>query len=161
VLSVSSSVADSDERSEVGRAIPLFKAALLEVPQMDSIYVGYDNGGWLQVRPLKHLSEEQRTKLRAPTGAGFGVSLIRPSPAGALPMRRIFEDPQGDQLEQLDLWKYGYDPRKRFWYSDTMNADRALIIALHCVQHRRTSDHLECAAQGESARCHRGRSEAR
>ena len=52
VLSSSSSVADSDERSEAGRAIPLFKAALLEVPHMDSIYVGYDIGAWLQVRRI-------------------------------------------------------------------------------------------------------------
>jgi adenylate cyclase len=118
VLSSSSSVADSDERSEVGRAIPLFKAALLEEPQMDSIYVGYGNGAWLQ---------EQRARLRAPMGASVGVNLIRPTPAGALPMRRIFEDPQGNPLEQLDLWKYGYDPRKRFWYIDAMKADRVLI----------------------------------
>jgi adenylate cyclase len=127
VLSSSSSVADSDERSESGRAIPLFKAALLEEPQMDSIYVGYDNGAWLQVRPLNHLNGEQRAKLRAPMGASLGINLIRPTPAGALPMRRIFEDQQGNQLEQLDLWKYGYDPRARFWYIDTMKADRVLI----------------------------------
>src|SRR5690242_18149781 len=76
VLSSSSSVADSDERSENGRAIPLFKAALLEVPQIDSIYVGYDNGAWLQVRPLSHLNEEQRTRLRVPNGAAFVVNLI-------------------------------------------------------------------------------------
>jgi len=42
-------------------------------------------------------------------------------------MRRIFEDQRGDQLEQFDLWKYGYDARKRPWYSDTMQADRLLI----------------------------------
>jgi adenylate cyclase len=127
VLSSSSSVSDSDKRSEVGPAIRLFKAAVLEVPQIDSIYVAYDNGGWLQARPLYHLDDEQRTKLRVPAGAAFGVSLIRPTPAGALPMRRIFEDQQGNELEQLDLWKYGYDPRVRAWYVDTMKVDRTLI----------------------------------
>ncbi|MCC8960976.1 hypothetical protein H8A95_01290 [Bradyrhizobium sp. Pear76] len=127
VLSSSSSVADSEERSEVGPAIPLFKTALLEVPKMDSIYVGYDNGAWLQVRPLDQLNEEEQAKLRAPLGASVSVSLIRPTPSGALPMRRIFEDPQGNQLEQLDLWKYGYDPRKRFWYIDAIKADRVVI----------------------------------
>jgi adenylate cyclase len=127
VLSSSSSVADSDVRSEVGRAIPLFKAAVLEVPQIDSIYVAYDNGGWLQARPLYHLNDEQRTTLRVPAGTAFGISLIRPTPGGALPMRRIFEDQQGNELEQLDLWKYGYDPRVRAWYVDTMKADRTLI----------------------------------
>ena len=91
-----SSVADSDESSEVGRAIPLFKAAVLEVPQIDSIYVAYDNGGWLQMRPLYHLNDEQRTTLRVPAGAAYGISLIRPTPTGALPMRRVFEDQQGE-----------------------------------------------------------------
>ena len=127
VLSTSSSVADSDERSQIGPAIPLFKAAVREVPQIDSIYVAYDNGGWLQVRPMNHLSEEQRTRLRAPADAAFAISLIRPTPVGALPMRRVFEDQQGNELEQQDLWKYGYDPRVRFWYVDTLKADRAII----------------------------------
>jgi adenylate cyclase len=127
VLSSSSSIADSDERSEIGPAIPLFKAAVLEVPQIDSIYVAYDNGGWLQMRPLYHLNDEQRTKLKAPADAALGISLIRPTPGGALPMRRVFEDQQGNELEQQDLWKYGYDPRVRFWYVDTIKANRALI----------------------------------
>jgi adenylate cyclase len=127
VLSTSSSIADSDERSEIGPAIPLFKAAVLEATQIDSIYVAYDNGGWLQVRTLYHLNDEQRTTLRAPADAAFGISLIRPTPAGALPMRRIFEDKQGNEVEQQDLWKYGYDPRVRFWYVDTIKAGRVFI----------------------------------
>ena len=57
VLSTSSSVADSDQRFEAGNAIPLFKTALLAVPQLDSIDVGYDNGAWLQVRPLNELND--------------------------------------------------------------------------------------------------------
>jgi adenylate cyclase len=127
VLSSSSSVADSDDRSEVGRAVPLFKAALREVPQLDTLYVGYGNGAWLQVRPMDHLNDYQRTRFQAPTEAAFGISLIRPAPDGALPMRRIFEDRQGNELEQLDLWNYGYDTRDRPWYIDTMKVGRALI----------------------------------
>jgi adenylate cyclase len=42
-------------------------------------------------------------------------------------MRRIFEDEQGNKIEQLDLWDYGYDPRTRPWYRDTIQADRALV----------------------------------
>src|SRR5215813_8557860 len=48
VLAASSSVADSNERTEVGPAIPLFKSALLEQPQISSVYVGYDNGAWFR-----------------------------------------------------------------------------------------------------------------
>ena len=127
VLATSSSVADSNERTEVGRAIPLFKTALRELPQMDSIYVGFETGAWLQVRRLEELNDEQREKLRATPGAELAINLVRPTESGELPMRRIFEGRQGDEIGQLDLWKYGYDARTRSWYRDTMRADRPLV----------------------------------
>jgi adenylate cyclase len=127
VLSTNPSLADSDDRSEVDGAIGLFKAALHELPLTDSLYVGYDNGSWLQVRRLDVLDPMERQKLGAPPGAVYNVNLVRPTPGGALPMRRIFEDEQGNKIDQLDLWDYGYDARTRVWYRDTMQADRALV----------------------------------
>ncbi len=127
VLSTNPSLADSDNRSEVDGAIGLFKAALHELPLTDSLYVGYDNGCWLQVRRLDVLDPTERQKLGAPPGAVYNVNLVRPTPGGALPMRRIFEDGQGNKIDQLDLGDYGYDARKRAWYRDTMQADRALV----------------------------------
>ena len=129
VLATSSSVADSDERSETGRAIPLFKAALQEIPQTDSIYAGFDNGAWLQVRRTNDLSEDQRDRLRAPAIAHTVINLVRPTPAGDLPMRRIFQDQQGNEVGEVDLWKYGYDARKRPWYWQTMRSDRPYVSA--------------------------------
>jgi len=126
VLATSSSVADSNERTETGPAIPLFKAALQELPQTDSVYVGFENGAWLQVRRISELNDEQRGRLRATPGATTAINLVRPIPGGELPMRRIFEDQQGNEVGQIDLWKYGYDPRKRPWYRETMKADRSL-----------------------------------
>ncbi len=55
-----------------------------------------------------------------PPGAVYNINLVRPTADGALPMRRIFEDEHGNKIEQLDLWDYGYDARKRSWYRDTM-----------------------------------------
>ena len=127
VLSTNPSLADSDDRSEVDGAIGLFKAALHELPLTDSLYVGYDNGCWLQVRRLDVLDSTERQKLGAPPGAVYNVNLVRPTPGGALPMRRIFEDEEGNKIDQLDLWDYGYDARRRAWYRDTMQADRALV----------------------------------
>jgi adenylate cyclase len=127
VLATSSSVADSNERTETGRAIPLFKAVLQELPQTDSVYVGFENGAWLQVRRISELNDEQRGRLRATPGATTAINLVRPTPGGELPMRRIFEDQQGNEVEQIDLWKYGYDARKRPWYRETMKADRSLV----------------------------------
>jgi len=127
VLSTNPFLADSDDRSEVDGAIGLFKAALHELPLTDSLYVGYDNGCWLQVRRLDVLDPTERQKLGAPRGAVYNINLVRPTSGGALPMRRIFEDEQGNKIEQLDLWDYGYDARARRWYRDTMQADRALV----------------------------------
>jgi adenylate cyclase len=128
VLATSSSVTSSDEVTETSTALPLFKTALLELPQMDSIYVGFENGAWLQVRLLSELNDRQRERLRATmVGADVAINLVRPTESGALPMRRIFEDRQGDKVGQLDLWQYGYDPRRRFWYVNTMAADRPII----------------------------------
>jgi adenylate cyclase len=127
VLATSSSVADSNERTETGRAIPLFKAVLQELPQTDSVYAGFENGAWLQVRRISELNDEQRGRLRATPGAKIAINLVRPTPSGELPMRRIFEDQQGNEVGQLDLWKYGYDARKRPWYRETMKADRSRV----------------------------------
>jgi len=128
VLASSSSVADTDEVTETSTALPLFKTALLELPQMDSIYIGFENGGWLQMRLLSELNDEQRERLRATmAGADIAINLVRPTEGGELPMRRIFEDREGDKVGQLDLWKYGYDPRTRFWYRTTMATDRPFI----------------------------------
>jgi adenylate cyclase len=127
VLSTDPSIADSNQRSETDRAIIQFKTALQVLPQTDSIYVGYDNGCWLQVRRLDTLDPAERRKLRAPPGAVYDVNLVRPNSGEAPPMRRIFEDEQGNRIEQLDLANYGYDPRKRDWYRDTMQSDRALV----------------------------------
>ncbi len=127
VLATSSSIADSNERTESGRAIPLFKAALQELPQMDSVYAGFENGSWLQVRRIEGLDDEQRDKLRATPGATIAINLVRPTSTDELPMRRIFEDQQGNEVGQFDLWRYGYDTRKRPWYRETMKADRPLV----------------------------------
>jgi adenylate cyclase len=127
VLSTVSALADSDDRTEVDGAIVLFKAALHELPQTDSLYVGYDNGCWLQVRRLDVLDATERRKLKAPPGAVYNVNLVRPTSGGGLPMRRIFEDEQGGKIEQRDLPDYGYDARERPWYHDTILADRALV----------------------------------
>jgi adenylate cyclase len=127
VLSTNPSLTDSDDRSEVDGAIGLFKAALHELSQTDSLYVGYDNGCWLQVRRLDVLDPRERRRLEAPSGAVYNINLVRPTSSGALPMRRIFEDEQGNKIEQLDLWDYGYDVRKRVWYRDTVQTDRPLV----------------------------------
>jgi adenylate cyclase len=127
VLSINPSLTDTDDRSEVDGAIALFKAALHELPQADSLHIGYENGCWLQVRRLDVLDATERRQLGAPDGAVYNVNLVRPAAGDVLPMHRIFQDERGDQITQLDLRDYGYDVRKRGWYQDTLRADQPII----------------------------------
>jgi adenylate cyclase len=127
VLATVPSLADSDDRGEVDDAIVLFKTALQELPQTDSLYVGYDNGCWLQVRRLDTLGPAELQRLNAPSGAIYNLNLVRPISGGAIPMRRIFEDEQGKEIEKLDLSNYDYDARQRPWYRDTMQGGRPLV----------------------------------
>ena len=127
ILSAAASISDTDERSETGPAIPLFKAALREIPQMDSIYVGYDNGGFLQTQPLGLLRDAQRERLQAPDDAVYAISLIRPTPEGALPMRRLFQDRDGKEIQRLNLPAYGFDPRERPWYASARRSRRVQL----------------------------------
>jgi adenylate cyclase len=127
VLSSSPSLAGSDDRNEADDVIALFKAVLRELPQADSLYVGYDNGSWLQVRRLDVLDVRERERLGAPPGAVYNVNLVHPTSGGNLPMQRIFQDEQGSKIGHLDLPDYGYDPRERDWYRDTAQTDRVLV----------------------------------
>jgi adenylate cyclase len=127
VLSTNPSLTDTDDRSEVDGAIAMFKAALLELPQADSLHIGYENGCWLQVRRLDVLDASERRKLGAPDGAVYNVNLVRPAAGDALSMHRIFQDERGDEITQLDLRDYGYDVRKRGWYHDTLRADQPIV----------------------------------
>ncbi len=126
-LAAAPSLADSAERSEVGRGVTLLKDVLDQWPGADSIYVGYTNGAWLQVQRLEGLDAEQRARLRAPEKAVFGVTLIRPTPTGELPTRRVFEDRDGNEISQFDIWRRGYDARQRGWYITASKTNQLMV----------------------------------
>jgi len=129
VLSYDPFLADSDHRSESDGTVRLFKTALREVLQADSIYVGYSNGCWLQIRRADDLNATERQRLQVPEETASIVNLVLPTAGGDLPMRRFFYDVQGDKIGQIFLWNYGYDARTRGWYKDTGEADRPIISA--------------------------------
>lgn len=127
LLSVSSGLADNDRRSEVDRAIEVFRESLKHLSQVDGVHVGYETGAWLQLQRLNTLNQDQRERLKAPPGAEMVVALIRPTASGALPLRRRFLDRDGGLVSQVDLWNYGYDARKRFWYQASIAAEETVI----------------------------------
>ena len=146
VLSYDPFLANSDQRSESGGAVGLFKTALREVPQADSIYVGYDNGCWLQVLRAEDLNVTEKRRLQVPAGTAFVVNLVSPGANGELPMRRFFYGADGGKIEQIVLWNYGYDVRTRDWYRDTSRCQSApCISAVSVLQSCHSNDHTECS----------------
>jgi adenylate cyclase len=86
ILAIHPSLAEVDEDSEFDGIVALFKAALREQPQTDSIHVGFENGRWLQARRLAVLDRSERRRLEAPDGAAYNINLTRPGVDGALSM---------------------------------------------------------------------------
>lgn len=127
ILAASPFLADSNQRSETGGAVGLFETALRQLPQADSIYVGYDNGCWLQVRRIDNLTKAERDRIDAPVAAASMISLILPSDGGELPLRRVFRDASGNKIEERVFPDYGYDVRKREWFLQTLLTDRTTV----------------------------------
>ena len=73
------------------------------------------------------MTAEQRERLRAPEHAAFGIALIRPTPNGELPTRRVFEDRDGNEIAQFDIWRRGYDARQRGWYINASKTEQLAI----------------------------------
>ena len=107
----------------------LFKTALREAPQADSIYVGYDNGCWLQIRRADDLNATERQRLELPEKTALIVNLVSPTAKGELPMQRFYYNADGNRIGQIVLPNYGYDARTRNWYRETSEADRPLVSA--------------------------------
>jgi adenylate cyclase len=127
ILAINPSLTEVGDRGQLDGAVGLFKAALRELPQTDSIHVGFEDGSWLQVRRLTVLDQAERRRLEAPDAATYNINLARSGVDSALPMRRIFQDDRGNTLAQLDLPDYGFDVRNREWYRNTLRADQPTI----------------------------------
>ena len=128
-LSISPSLTEPSELDAGSPAARLVKGALIQWPALDSIYVGYDDGRWLQVQRVEGLEGAQRERLDVPPNASFAVALIHPTSDGELPTTRIFQDKDGKQLERREILRRGYDPRERVWYQSALKAGQLVVSA--------------------------------
>lgn len=88
---------------------------LLELdPLLAAVYVGYHDGQFFLVRPLR--SAAVRDKLQAPPQAAFLVQSRARRADGGLGGRWMFYDQQLQLLQARDLADYVYDPRTRPWF---------------------------------------------
>lgn len=96
------------------KSLPYISEALKDNEQMDAAYVGYDNGDFFLVRPLR--TPAARDAFKAPENTAFLVQSMEHD-AGSTPIGRyIYFDAALTEIRREIRADYNYDPRTRDWY---------------------------------------------
>jgi HD-GYP domain-containing protein (c-di-GMP phosphodiesterase class II) len=101
---------DLDQRLPLLRP---FSQALRDNPQLDSLYVGYPDGDFFMVRPLR--DTRLKTLLDAPQGARFQVWSIERNGRRIVSQYRFYDDTL-NVISRVTQPTEAYDPRGRNWY---------------------------------------------
>jgi adenylate cyclase len=128
-VAFSPNIISSPEPDENSASAGLLRSNLVQWPAMDSFYVGYDNGHWLQVQRLEKLEGEQRDRVSGPPNAAFGVTVTRWADGEELPTTRTFLDKTGNRIGQIEIPPRGYDARQRGWYRNAGKAGQLVTSA--------------------------------
>lgn len=128
-VAFSPTVMESDAPAESSPTASLIKDNLAQWPALDSIYVGYDNGHWLQVERLDGLTDDQRGRVGGPPDAAFAITVTQWLNGKELPTRRVFQDKAGNRVGQEEIPPRGYDARQRNWYIDARKAGQLVTSA--------------------------------
>jgi HD-GYP domain-containing protein (c-di-GMP phosphodiesterase class II) len=114
-------VAAAASRDERLASLPLFREALRRNDRLNSLYVGYDNGEFFQVLPLR--TAAQRELYRAPEAAAYVVWSIETRAGGAARSVYLFFDAALQPLGERNVESSPYDPRQRPWYAAARAAE--------------------------------------
>lgn len=128
-LAFSPSIMEASDPDDGSAVANLIKDNLVQWQALDSIYVGYDNGHWLQVERLEGLDGSQRERVGGPPNAAFGITMTRWVDGKELPTRRVFQDEAGNRVGQMDIPPRGYDARQRGWYTGARKAGHLITSA--------------------------------
>jgi len=101
-----------DERLE---SLGTFTVALVNEPSVSGIQVGYANGDFFIVRPLR--TDDLRRHFGAPENAAFVVDNVDTAAGGARRLVRLFFDAQPREILRKPAEATDYDPRARPWYA--------------------------------------------
>lgn len=101
-----------DERLE---SLGTFTVALANEPSVSGIQVGYANGDFFIVRPLR--TDDLRRHFGAPGNAAFVADHVDTAADGARRLVRLFFDAQSRVILRKPAEATDYDPRARPWYA--------------------------------------------
>ena len=95
-------------------SLTLLTTSLSEVPATAAIQVGYPNGDYFVVRPLR--DDRMRARFEAPDGVGFVVDDISAAGSDERRLYRSFYDAELKLVHEETPVPTDYDPRQRPWY---------------------------------------------
>ncbi|SEN07662.1 HD-GYP domain, c-di-GMP phosphodiesterase class II (or its inactivated variant) [Pseudomonas sp. ok272] len=115
-----------------------FTQALKDTPELASLYVGYANGDFFMVRPLRN--DPLKQTLKAPEGAAYQVwSIERGVPGANVRSESLFYDPSLALLERRENPDEAYDPRIRAWFgkasrnTDQITTEPYIFFSTHNI----------------------------
>ena len=103
----------ADTLDERLKMLPLFAQALRDNPKLASIYLGYEDGDFFMVRPLR--SDMLKQRFNAPDTAAYQVWAIDRGSAGT-DSDYLFYDGSLNLLSRRQNLSEPYDPRQRDWF---------------------------------------------
>jgi HD-GYP domain-containing protein (c-di-GMP phosphodiesterase class II) len=108
------------------RRLPVLARLLEQNPLLSAVYVGYPDGQFLLVRPLRNA--ELRVRMGAPGDAAFLLQSIAREQGGAhLVGRWSFYDAQLRLLATSIRPEYRFDPRTRPWYDEALQTKTQIL----------------------------------
>jgi hypothetical protein len=110
------------DRDQHGRQLML--RALRFYPQIQSLYVAFDNGDFHMVTHIVgDKSAALRTALQAPSDAAFAAEVITADAGGARQAQWSFLSEDGAVVARHDPIPATFDPRRRPWYDAAKRSD--------------------------------------
>ncbi|EQM69201.1 HD domain-containing phosphohydrolase [Pseudomonas tohonis] len=99
-----------------------FAQALRDNPKLASLYLGFDDGDFFMVRPLR--TPELKQRFDAPTGAAYQVWSIERDNLARARSESLYFDEELKLISRRQELNERYDPRNRPWYSRALEQGR-------------------------------------
>jgi adenylate cyclase len=104
------------------RLYALLAAMLRNNDQLFNLYVGYDNGSFIEMDSIGGSARQTRARLEAPDQAAFRLLVISRSDPAQARSTRLFLSDSLETIRELP-GPLDYDPRERPWYKDADRRD--------------------------------------
>jgi HD-GYP domain-containing protein (c-di-GMP phosphodiesterase class II) len=105
--------------------VAVFAAELSANELVSAIYVGYENGDFLLVRPLDR--RDIRERFQAPAQANFLVQTVTTDAQGTRRGAYHFFNSESRLLQHREVPDYQFDPRQRTWYMAAKNTVATMV----------------------------------